>query len=91
MDTNIITLLESRIVTMRDVQLFISHCYSFIGLGFHPDTPFGEYACEGNDLFNPSQAKYLDAKLVKCFWLCNSYRIDLYEIAVLELKIFQTL
>lgn len=53
-----------------------------LGLGFHPDTPFGDYVCieTGERAFTDGKALLLNEESGKMFELCELAGLDIYEI-----------
>ena len=53
------------------------------GVNFHPDTPFGDYVDRnGKPSFNGARCARLNGELYDLFNLCNTVKLDIYEISI---------
>lgn len=70
---------------LHSVTEEIKYFVSLVGIGFHPDTDFEHYA--GNfELFSAKKARELNMRLTQCFAMCKKYDLDIYAIALNEVK-----
>ena len=59
----------------------IAWCTRRLGLGYHPDTPFADYADgDGRPVFSQAQAQCLDALTLQAFAYCDPYETSLTEM-----------
>lgn len=57
---------------------FVRWCVEFIGLGYHPDTPFSQYVDEaGRPLFTEAEAQELDILQEASFQFSDPYEIGI--------------
>lgn len=77
-------LTNNKIETIEQVRSFISGCFHELNLNFHPDTPFSEYAKDGNDCFDSMEVRALEKAIDQCFEICSKANVDIYAISLNE-------
>lgn len=70
--------------TLDDVRHWLRGVIQFLGLGFHPDTPFDEYINlkECTPSYSAEDAFRLTQELDLAFAVCDREGADLYAIAI---------
>ena len=59
---------------------FVKWCVAEIGLGYHPDTPFGDYVDgDGHASFSAEEAGLLDRLTDIAFEHCDPYEVGIDE------------
>ncbi|RYC69601.1 hypothetical protein [Spirosoma sordidisoli] len=76
--------LPASINTLTDVHLMIVHLYDIDRVCFHPDDSFKDTVRENQPFYTPEMAGRLDALMEQAFELCQSRRVDLYGMCLLE-------
>lgn len=61
---------------------FLKHCVLRLGLGFHPDSDFHDYVCNGKRVFTIPQANMLNNQLLNIFDRFEARGLDIYEYVV---------
>jgi hypothetical protein len=69
--------------TIEDVRSFFQLLYDKYDLNFHPDDPFADYVNQkGERLFSDEEASQLDQVMEKCFEVCETVNVDIYQIGL---------
>lgn len=78
------------IQTPHDVAEFFFWIVFDRKINFHPDDSFGGYinVNTGKMSFEPTEANYYDMTMQRCFFICDEYRRDIYEIATRVLQLY---
>lgn len=71
----------TEIGNLEQAKEFIKQCVTFVGTGFHPDTPFEDYINlrDGDTLFSEESATEHNALMDKCFDVFEENNEDIYE------------
>lgn len=71
----------TEISNLEQAKGFINQCVTFVGTGFHPDTPFEDYVNlkDMKILFSAESATEHNALIDKCFDIFNENNEDIYE------------
>jgi hypothetical protein len=76
-------LCEMEILDLPSLRSFIRGCITVVGIGFHPDTDFGEYVTSNKELlFTDKEAADLDDQIVTAFKLADELKVDIYKICL---------
>jgi len=72
------------IKTKGDVEKFMKFCTDYIGIGFHPDTPFEDYINKDTDkaTFSEEQSRIFNKAMEQSFEVAKKEKIDLYGIGI---------
>jgi len=72
------------IKTEKDLRDLLTEVTSYLGWGFHPDTPMTDYVRmdTGEPSYTKEEAERLDFLMDEAFDFCEVHGIDIYELSM---------
>ncbi len=74
----------NNITTLQEAKDFIKDCMDYIGIGFHPDTPFEDYdfADRKESMFSNESAALNNNLMDQAFEQFDEANEDIYEYSI---------